>query len=100
MKSETLSLKNIINKFEFLRKAVIIHSNAWKDIFFFLLTNKLIEKRLDSGNANKHYESFLRYKNRKSVKQLETKSFWQANIAGTKSVVPEHPITSHKLSRL
>ena len=28
--------------------------------FLFLLTDKLIEKRLDSGNANKHYELFLR----------------------------------------
>ena len=36
-----------------------------------LLANKLIEKVPDPRNAKEHYESFLRKKNRKSVKQSE-----------------------------
>ena len=34
-----------------------------------LLANKLIEKVPDPRNAKENYESFLRKKNRKSVKQ-------------------------------
>ena len=36
-----------------------------------LLANKLIEKAPDPRNAKEHYESFLRKKNRKSIKQSE-----------------------------
>ena len=36
-----------------------------------LLANKLIEKVPDPRNAKEHCESFLRKKNRKSVKQSE-----------------------------
>ena len=37
-----------------------------------LLANKLIEKALDTCNAKKHYQSFMRKKNTKSVKQSVT----------------------------
>ena len=40
-----------------------------KDLF--LLANKLIENVPDSRNAKEHYESFLRKRNRKSVKKSE-----------------------------
>ena len=36
-----------------------------------LFANKLIEKAPKPRNAKQHYESFLRKKNRKSVKQSE-----------------------------
>ena len=36
-----------------------------------LLANKLIEKLPDPRNAKEHYESFLRKKNRRKVKQSE-----------------------------
>ena len=36
-----------------------------------LISNKLIETISDPCNAKQHYESFLRKKNRKSVKQSE-----------------------------
>ena len=54
----------------------------------------------DARNAKEHHESFLR-KNRKSVKQSEIityqpKTFDTVNI---KSVITQHPITSHKLSK-
>ena len=66
-----------------------------------LPTNKLIQNVPDPRNAKKHYESFLRKKNRKSVKQLEIityqpKPFENPNIYDIKSVITEHPKTSHK----
>ena len=69
-----------------------------------LLANKLIEKVPDPRNAKEHYESFLRKKDRKSVKQskiitYQPKTFENPNIVDIKSVSTEHPKTSHKLSR-
>ena len=66
-----------------------------------LLANKLIEQILDPRNAKKHYQSLIRKKNRKLIKQLEIityqpKVFDTVNI---KSVITEHPKTSHKLSK-
>ena len=51
-----------------------------------------------------HYESFLRKKNRKSVKQSEIityqlKTFQNSNIIDIKSDFREHTKTSHKLSK-
>ena len=68
-----------------------------------LLANKLIKNIPDLRNAKKH-ESFLRKKNRKSVKQLEIisyqqKTFRNPNLADIKSDIIEHPKTSHKLSK-
>ena len=40
-----------------------------KRIYFLLLATKLIEKIADPCNAIEHYQSFLRKKNTKSVKQ-------------------------------
>ena len=62
MKSETLSLKTIMNRLDFLKKAIIIQYNAWKKDL--LLANKLLEKVPDPCNAKKHYQSFMRKKNR------------------------------------
>ena len=67
-----------------------------------LLAIKLIEKVSDLCNAKEHYESFLRKKNRKSVKQSEViackpKTFGTVDI---KSDITEHPKkTSRKLSK-
>ena len=63
-----------------------------------LLANKLIKKIPDPGNAKKPYQSFLRKKNRKSVKRSEIiihqpKIFENPNIVDIKSVVTEHPKT-------
>ena len=57
----------------------------------------------DSRNAKEHYQSFSRQKNRKSVKESEIityqpKAFENPNIVDIKSVITEHPKTSHKLS--
>ena len=66
-----------------------------------MLANKLTEKAPDPSNTKKHYESFLRKKNRKRVKQSEIstyqlKTFDTVNI---KSVIREYPKTLHKLSK-
>ena len=71
---------------------------------FLLLATKLIEKILDPRNAKEHYQSFIRKKNTKLVKQLKLityhpKTFETANIADIKSVITEHPKTSHVLSK-
>ena len=67
-----------------------------------LLPNKLIEKIPDPRNAKEHYQSFIRKKNRKSVKQSEIityqpKSFENPSIVNIKSFIIEHPKTSYKL---
>ena len=66
-----------------------------------MLAKKLIKKVPDSRNTKEHYESFLRKKNKKSVKQskiitYQPKTF---DIVDIKSAVTEHPKTSHKLPK-
>ena len=67
MKSETLSLKTNLNKLDSLKKAVIIQWNTWKK-YLLLFAKKLIEKIPDPRNAKEHCQSFIRKKNKKSVK--------------------------------
>ena len=43
----------------------------WKRKDISLLSNRLIEKVPDLSNAKRHYQSFFKEKNRKSVKQSE-----------------------------
>ena len=69
-----------------------------------LLANTLIEKISDPCYTKEHYQSFLRKKNIKSVKQSEIityqpKAFENPNIVDIKSIITEHPRTSHKLSK-
>ena len=69
-----------------------------------LLAIKLIEKTPGPCNAKEHYQSTIRKKNAKSVKQLtivtyQPKTFENSNIVGIKSIITEHPRNSHKLSK-
>ena len=69
-----------------------------------LLANKLIEKIRDPRNAKEHYQSFIRKKNTKSLKQSEIiayqpKTFENPNIVDIKSIITEHPKNSRKLSK-
>ena len=71
-----------------------------KDLLF--LPNKFIGKISYRRNAKEHYQSFIRTKNRKSVKQsriitYQPKNFENPNIIDIKSVITEHPKTSYKL---
>ena len=70
-----------------------------------LLANKLIEKIPDPRHAKEHYQSFITKKNTKSVKQSEIipnqpNTFENPNIVHIKSVITEHPKTSHKDSKI
>ena len=68
MNPETLSLKAIVNKLDLLKKKNLIQWNNWKkDLFLF--ATKLIETIPDLRNAKEHYQSFIRRKNTKSVKE-------------------------------
>ena len=58
-----------------------------KDLLLF--GNKLIEKVPDPRNAKEPYQSFIRKKNTKLVKQPKT--FENPNTVEIKSVVTEHP---------
>ena len=66
-----------------------------------LLANKLMQKVPDRRNAKDHYDSFLRKKNKKSVKQSEIITYHTKNVdtVDRKSDIAEHPKTSHKLSK-
>ena len=68
MNSETLSLKAIVNKLDLLKKKNLIQWNNWKEDLF-LFATKLIETIPDPRNAKEHYQSFIRRKNTKSVKE-------------------------------
>ena len=68
-----------------------------------LLPNILIKNIPDPLNTKEHYQSFTIKKNRKSVKQSEIityqpKTLQNPNI-DIKSIITEHPKTSHKLSK-
>ena len=63
-----------------------------------------MEKLLDPSNAKGNYQSHIRRKNRKLVRQSkiitnQPKSFESLNPVDIKSNITEHPQTSHKLSK-
>ena len=71
-----------------------------------LIQNKLIEEIPDPRNAKQHYQSFIRKKNRKSLKQskiiiYQQKTFENSNTVDIKAIITEHPKehpkTLHKL---
>ena len=69
-----------------------------------LLANTLIEKIPDPCNGKEHYQSFIRNKNTKSVKQSKIttqkpRTFENPSIIVIKSVIIEHLKTLHKLSK-
>ena len=57
-----------------------------------LLGSKLIEKIPDPRNAKDHYQL-------SKIITYQPKTFENSNIADVKSVITEHPKTSHKLSK-
>ena len=62
MKSENLSLKNIISKSDFLMNAVIIQWNTWKKkkkIVVACKEIKIPEKILDPCNPKEHDQWFI-----------------------------------------
>ena len=67
-----------------------------------LLGNKLMEKIPDPRNANEHYQSFVRKKNTKLLRQWkiitdQPKSFENPNITDIKSIITKHPKKAEKV---
>ena len=89
----------MINKLILLHKTIIVQwKTRKKDLQLFAVNRKIPDLR----NAKEHNQSFIRKKNTKSLKQSEIttyqhKSFENPNIVLIKSVIKEHPKTSHKL---
>ena len=98
MKTETLSMKNIIKQLDFLKKKVIVHWNPLIKKGYCCLVTNIADQR----NAKEQYESFLRKKNKKSVKQsaiftYRPKTFQNPNFVDIKLDIIDHPKTSHKI---
>ena len=70
MKSDSLFLKAIINELNFLKKSVITWNIRRKKVLQAFAT-KLTEKIPFPRNSKEHYQSLIRKKNTKSVKQLK-----------------------------
>ena len=69
-----------------------------------LVETKLIKQIPDLHDTKEHYQSFIRKKNRKSIKQskittYQPKTFENPNVVDMKSVITKHPKPSHKLSK-
>ena len=69
-----------------------------------MLANKLIEKIPNPRNAKEHYQSFIKNKTKKLVKQQKIityrpKTFENPKIVDIKSVITEHAKTLHILTR-
>ena len=67
MKSETLFLKTIINELDFLGKQLLFNEALEKKRF--IVAWKQINRKIPDPCNAKESQSFLRRKNRKSVKQ-------------------------------
>ena len=104
MNSKILSLKTVNKRIEFVKEKGFYSLKLLKKKRFVLACGQINRKILDPRNAKEHYQSFIRKKNTKSVKQSEIityqpKTFENPNIVDIKSVITEHPKTSHKLSK-
>ena len=93
---------NYYKRIEFSKENSYYSMKHQKKKFFF--ATKSIEKIPDRRNDKEHYQSFIRMKNTKSVKQLkiitqQPKTCENPNIVDIKSVITEHPNTSHQLSK-
>ena len=72
---------------------------------FIVAWKQINRKRMPNPcNVKEHYQSFVRKKNTKSVKQskvitYQPKTFQNWNIVDMKSIITDHRKTSHKLSK-
>ena len=61
---------------------------------------RTIKKNPYPRNAKEHYQSFIRKKHKKSVKQAEIITYFKnLNIVNKYLVITEYPKTLHKLSK-
>ena len=99
----TLNIVRAINKASVNEIRDFIFENYYEQIAF---SNKKRRAfiQFDPCNAKQHYRSFIRRKNRKSVKQskiiiYQSKTFENTNPIDIKSVIIEYPKTSHNMSK-
>ena len=69
-----------------------------------MFSTKLTEKISDPPDAKEHYQSFVRKKNTKSIRQsniiiYQTNTFENLKILGIKPAITAHPKILHKLSK-
>ena len=112
----TLNITKAVKKMSVNEIRDFIFENYYKQIVFFKESSYYSMKRfkkkrfivaceqLDPCNSKKHYQSFIRKNNRKSVKQSEIvtyqpKAFENPNTVDIKSIITEHAKISHKLSK-
>ena len=86
----TLFLKNILNKLDLWKKAVITQRNVWKNIF--IACNHVNTKISDPANVKENYNSYLKRKNAKLLKRPKIitqrlKAIENSNIVDIKSVI-------------
>ena len=72
--------------------------------YLLLFVTKLIEKTADASNAKEYYKSYLKRKKIKLVKRSKIisqqwKTIENPNNVDIRSVIREHPQTSHNLSK-
>ena len=101
VKSKTLFLKTITKTLDFLKRQLLFNETLETRKLLFL-ANKLMDKIPDPCNSKAHYQSFIRNKNTKSVKQsknsyLTTKNFWKHKHCLYKINYYTNPKPSHKL---
>ena len=88
-------IKNFMFENYYKTFQLLFNKTFEKKIF---LGKKLIKNVPDPRNAKEHYQSFIIKKNRKSVKKIR-KNYLSLTLLVKKSVITEHPKTSHKLSK-
>ena len=96
--NEIRDLKTIINKVVFLKKQLLFNETLGIKKDLMLLGRKSIKKYLILVILKNTYQSFIRKKNRKSVKQSEIVTyqpnmFENSNLVDIKSVIAKHPKT-------
>ena len=72
---------------------------------FIVACKQISRKNTDTRNAKEHYQSFIRKNPTKLVKEskiitYQPKNFENPNTVDIKSIITEHPKTSHKLSNI
>ena len=80
------------------KRKKLLFNETFEKTDLLLLTTKLIEKIPNPRNAKEHYQSFIRKKNTKSVKQwkiitYQPKTFENPNIVDINLAISEKPKT-------
>ena len=89
------TFENYYKRIKFSQKISYCSVKRLKRKHLLLLANKLIKRISNHRNGKEQYESFLRKKSRKSIKELgiitsQPKTFENPNIVDIESIITEH----------